>query len=170
MRKPFKLGSLALAGLASLSFGSGAKAQLHGESIKNSEGSETPIVNIIKARKFDPFKAHSSHSSHRSHRSHRSGSGGSRPGPAPTPPSGDSTGPTTVLPPTYARPNAADFDITVRRVQAVLFAQGYYTGDIDGLMGPMTSTAISRYQARNGLQVTGTVNNELLEAMGIATQ
>tara|TARA_R110002096_G_scaffold145223_4_gene302731 strand:- start:2329 stop:2565 length:237 start_codon:yes stop_codon:yes gene_type:complete len=57
----------------------------------------------------------------------------------------------------------------IRRVQAMLAAFGYYTGTIDGLDGPMTRSAISRFQAARGLPVTGQIDDALLTALGLAT-
>ena len=48
-----------------------------------------------------------------------------------------------------------------------LYGLGYYSGAIDGLIGPETSAAITSYQRSNGLSVTGTINDELLDALNI---
>lgn len=50
--------------------------------------------------------------------------------------------------------SAADRD-TVGRVQQALKDKGYYKGTIDGLLGPLTRTAIGAFQRREGLNVTG---------------
>lgn len=52
-------------------------------------------------------------------------------------------------------------------VQVQLEKQGYYDGDIDGQIDADTQQAISKYQAANGLQVTGTINKALLVSLGI---
>lgn len=52
-------------------------------------------------------------------------------------------------------------------VQVELQRRNYYKGAIDGQIGPGTQNAISRYQADNGLQVTGTINKALLVSLGI---
>jgi peptidoglycan hydrolase-like protein with peptidoglycan-binding domain len=51
-----------------------------------------------------------------------------------------------------------------------LTAYGYYTGAVDGIMGPQTKTAISKFQAAWGLPVTGSVTPEVLNALGIVAQ
>ena len=45
----------------------------------------------------------------------------------------------------------------VSAVQSDLARQGYYRGVIDGVYGPQTRVAITRYQSKHGLQVTGSL-------------
>ena len=45
----------------------------------------------------------------------------------------------------------------VRAVQSDLSGEGYYRGVIDGVYGPQTRVAITRYQSNHGLQVTGSL-------------
>lgn len=52
-------------------------------------------------------------------------------------------------------------------VQAALARQGYYRGPIDGLVGPVTRSAIAAYQRDNGLSITGTINSGLINNLGI---
>jgi peptidoglycan hydrolase-like protein with peptidoglycan-binding domain len=58
-------------------------------------------------------------------------------------------------------------DDQVRDAQAELKNQGFFYGEVDGKEGPESSAAIRRYQIRNGLKVTGQLNDETLEALGI---
>ena len=65
-------------------------------------------------------------------------------------------------------------DYTVALQQA-LTSTGYYTGDVDGVYGPMTVDAVQALQAANGLPQTGTVDKATeaalqaeLEALGQA--
>jgi peptidoglycan hydrolase-like protein with peptidoglycan-binding domain len=58
-------------------------------------------------------------------------------------------------------------DDRVRDVQVELKNQGFFYGNIDGKEGPETGAAIRRFQIRNGLQVTGTLSDETLAALGI---
>jgi len=73
--------------------------------------------------------------------------------------------------PVYRETYVADYpawDLSLRiRVQTRLTEEGYYTGPIDGIFGPMTSGAIAAYQRDHDLPVTGRLNHELLVAMGI---
>ncbi len=62
------------------------------------------------------------------------------------------------------------FEEILKRVQAALYVYGYYTGAVDGRMGPETRTAISKYQKDYKLPVTGTVTPEVLNAFGIVAQ
>ncbi|MBV9007613.1 MAG: peptidoglycan-binding protein [Verrucomicrobia bacterium] len=55
----------------------------------------------------------------------------------------------------------------VARVQQRLASAGYYRGEIDGVMGPRTRSAIRAYERRHGLPVDGAVDRPLLEAMGL---
>ena len=52
-------------------------------------------------------------------------------------------------------------------VQAALARQGYYQGPIDGIVGPGTRSAIAGYQRDNGLAVTGTITDGLVNNLGM---
>ena len=56
-------------------------------------------------------------------------------------------------------------DDQLRGVQAELKTQGFFYGDVNGQTSPETTAALRRYQIRNGLEVTGTVNKETLDAL-----
>jgi len=45
--------------------------------------------------------------------------------------------------------------MTISDVQARLRTLGYYTGDVDGRRGPLTVTALRRFQRTHNLPVTG---------------
>lgn len=96
--------------------------------------------------------------------------------PRPTSPSSDSTAPATILP---SSPDAAlrvlpgnseRFLEIARQVQIALYSWGYYTGEIDGIVGPATRSAISSMQADWGLNVTGTITPEVLDALKILAE
>src|SRR6266705_3847343 len=53
-----------------------------------------------------------------------------------------------------------DADQTVQSVQQALKDQGFYYGTVTGDKSAETASAIRRYQIRNGLQVTGELNEE----------
>jgi peptidoglycan hydrolase-like protein with peptidoglycan-binding domain len=59
-------------------------------------------------------------------------------------------------------------DEETRTAQAELKNQGFYYGETDGELTAETSAAIKRYQIRNGLEVTGTLTKQTLEALGLA--
>lgn len=52
-------------------------------------------------------------------------------------------------------------------VQRALKRRGYYTGSVDGDIGPGSRSAIRAYQADRGLPVTGRIDSSLLRALGI---
>ena len=56
----------------------------------------------------------------------------------------------------------------VVRVQAALMRLGYYNGDIDGLLGPQTRSAIKAYQTAQGLRQTGRMGIDTLTKLGIS--
>jgi N-acetylmuramoyl-L-alanine amidase len=62
---------------------------------------------------------------------------------------------------------AQQADPNVSAVQADLAQLGYYNGPIDGIFGADTRTALTRYQADHQLQVTGSLSNETLQALGL---
>ena len=51
-------------------------------------------------------------------------------------------------------------------LQQRLAAQGFDPGGADGVIGSKTRAAISDYQARNGLPVTGEPSRDLLRRLG----
>ncbi len=56
-------------------------------------------------------------------------------------------------------------DDQLRNVQAELKSLGFYYGDANGQPSAETTAALRRYQIRNGLEVTGTLNKETLAAL-----
>ena len=58
-------------------------------------------------------------------------------------------------------------DSTVAAVQEQLAQQGYYGGEIDGIYGAETRRAVVRYQSDHGLRVTGNLNGDTLQALGL---
>ena len=181
MRRRFRISSLALAGLtgvgATFAFPIPVAARSDDE-----YSNPSSLFELFREVKPFGFKQHRSHRSHSSHGSHRSSSGGSRPSPRSSPPSSaparrvypesQSTSPNSVLPSSGSTSSGATEreEITdIRRVQAMLAAYGYYTGNIDGVDGPLTRAAISRYQTREGLPVTGLVDDALLGSLGLTT-
>jgi len=58
-------------------------------------------------------------------------------------------------------------DQLVESVQQALKDQGFYYGEINGETNANLTAAIRRYQIRNGLQVSGELNSETLQSLGI---
>ena len=56
-------------------------------------------------------------------------------------------------------------DQTIRSLQQTLKSQGLYYGAVTGDKSAETTAAIRRYQIRNGLQVTGEINEETLRSV-----
>jgi len=61
--------------------------------------------------------------------------------------------------------NLVHADETIRSLQQTLKDQGFYYGAVTGEKSAETTAAIRRYQIRNGLQVTGEVNEETLRSV-----
>jgi hypothetical protein len=59
-------------------------------------------------------------------------------------------------------------DATVSAVQSQLARQGYFRGVVDGVYGPETRAALTRYQSNHGLQVTGNLTPATLQALGLS--
>ena len=59
----------------------------------------------------------------------------------------------------------AQADETIRSLQQTLKDQGFYFGRVTGDKSGETTAAIRRYQIRNGLQVTGELNEETLRSV-----
>ena len=58
-------------------------------------------------------------------------------------------------------------DQVIANVQSALQQQGYYHGDIDGLIGPETRGALAAYQRDHGLYETATIDQPTLESLGM---
>jgi hypothetical protein len=69
--------------------------------------------------------------------------------------------------PIYAR-NRLPPDQVIANAQAALQQQGYYRGEVDGLIGPLTRGAIADYQRDHGLYTTSTIDQPTLQALGLA--
>lgn len=54
-----------------------------------------------------------------------------------------------------------------REIQERLIEYGYYFGDVNGLFDDATVGAIKRFQADNGLNVTGAVDSATASALGV---
>jgi Putative peptidoglycan binding domain len=68
----------------------------------------------------------------------------------------------------YSGPNEGDRDAgfnSPRAVQAALAWRGYYSGRIDGVMGPETRAAIRSFQSHQGLPVTGQIDSRLINSL-----
>jgi hypothetical protein len=59
-------------------------------------------------------------------------------------------------------------DQVIANVQAALQQQGYYQGEVDGLLGPLTRAAIADYQRDRGLYETAAIDQPTLESLGMA--
>lgn len=70
--------------------------------------------------------------------------------------------------PIYAGSAAMDPGQVVANVQAALQVHGYYNGEVDGILGPLTRAAIARYQQDHGLYITSAIDEPTLESLGMA--
>jgi putative peptidoglycan binding protein len=67
--------------------------------------------------------------------------------------------------PIYVGHRAEPPDKVIADVQAVLQQMGYYTGEVDGLLGPLTREALTAYQADNGLTTTAAIDQPTLDSL-----
>ncbi len=70
--------------------------------------------------------------------------------------------------PIYVGQRAEPPDKVIADVQAVLQQMGYYKGEVDGLLGPMTREALAGYQADQGLTQTEAIDEPTLDALGMS--
>lgn len=180
--KKFAIASLALAGFLP------ADADSSVTSLEpNLENDENNFASILDRVLPFTLAGHSSHRSHGSHRSHRSSGGGGTAVPRANPPSPvvpntppstnrnqNSTPPSSILPNSPAlnlpkiKGNSAHFKRIVERIQMMLFAFGFYSGNVDGIVNTETAIAIAKYQNENGLPITGAVDETLIKRLGIS--
>ena len=66
----------------------------------------------------------------------------------------------------FAPPAAAARDAGIAALQVALHARGLYAGTIDGLSGPVTATAVKRFQRRAGLPADGIPGPRTRSALG----
>ena len=58
-------------------------------------------------------------------------------------------------------------DQVIANVQSALQEQGYYQGEVDGILGPLTRAAVARYQEEHGLYVTSAIDEPTLSSLGM---
>lgn len=69
--------------------------------------------------------------------------------------------------PIYVGTAAEPPDRVIADVQASLQEQGYYKGEVDGLLGPLTRQALTEYQSDNGLYTTAAIDEPTLASLGM---
>jgi hypothetical protein len=70
--------------------------------------------------------------------------------------------------PIYVGHHAEPPDKVIADVQAVLQQMGYYRGEVDGLLGPLTREALTAYQADQGLATTAAIDEPTLDSLGMS--
>ncbi len=70
--------------------------------------------------------------------------------------------------PIYVGQRAEPPDKVIADVQAVLQQMGYYKGEVDGLLGPLTREALAGYQADQGLTQTAAIDAPTLDSLGMS--
>src|SRR5438067_2822097 len=58
-------------------------------------------------------------------------------------------------------------DQVIANVQTALQQQGYYQGEVDGLLGPLTRAAVANYQRDHGLYITSAIDRLTLSSLGM---
>ena len=70
--------------------------------------------------------------------------------------------------PIYVGHSAEPPDKVIADVQDVLQQMGYYKGEVDGLLGPLTREALTAYQADQGLAQTAAIDEPTLDSLGMS--
>jgi len=70
--------------------------------------------------------------------------------------------------PIYVGQHAEPPDQVIADVQALLQQMGYYTGEVDGLLGPLTREALTAYQGDQGLTATAVIDQPTLDSLGMS--
>jgi peptidoglycan hydrolase-like protein with peptidoglycan-binding domain len=60
-----------------------------------------------------------------------------------------------------------DMQEQVKQAQKLLQEAGFYTGAIDGILGPNTKAALHAYQGKHGLPKTGELDDATRKALGV---
>jgi hypothetical protein len=58
-------------------------------------------------------------------------------------------------------------DQVIANVQTALQQEGYYEGEVDGLLGPLTRAALADYQRDHGLYTTAAIDEPTLASLGM---
>ena len=69
--------------------------------------------------------------------------------------------------PIYVGHRSEPPDRVIADVQAELQEMGYYRGEVDGLLGPLTREALTAYQSDQGLTATAVIDEPTLDALGM---
>ena len=70
--------------------------------------------------------------------------------------------------PIYVGQHAEPPDKVIADTQALLQQMGYYRGEVDGLLGPLTREALTAYQTDKGLTTTAAIDQPTLDSLGLA--
>src|SRR5919106_2653621 len=70
--------------------------------------------------------------------------------------------------PIYVGQRAQPPDQVIADTQALLQQMGYYKGEVDGLLGPLTREALTAYQTDQGLTPTAAIDQPTLDSLGLA--
>jgi hypothetical protein len=70
--------------------------------------------------------------------------------------------------PIYVGSSAEPPDRVIADVQSTLQQMGYYQGEVDGLLGPLTREALTSYQTDHGLDATAVIDEPTLSSLGMS--
>jgi hypothetical protein len=70
--------------------------------------------------------------------------------------------------PIYVGKRAVPPDQVIADVQTELQDMGYYKGEVDGLLGPLTREALTAYQTDNGMTVTAVIDEPTLNSLDLS--
>jgi hypothetical protein len=70
--------------------------------------------------------------------------------------------------PIYVGARTTPPDQVIADVQSSLQQQGYYQGEVDGLLGPLTRAALASYQQDHGLYTTSAIDEPTLASLGLS--
>ncbi len=71
--------------------------------------------------------------------------------------------------PIYVGQRAEPPDRVIADVQSELQDMGYYTGEVDGLLGPLTREALTAYQQDEGLMTTAVIDEPTLDSLNMSS-
>jgi hypothetical protein len=69
--------------------------------------------------------------------------------------------------PIYVGKRSEPPDKVIADVQAALQEMGYYKGEVDGLLGPLTREALTGYQTDQGMVATAVIDEPTLDSLGM---
>jgi len=76
----------------------------------------------------------------------------------------------SLMPLAFSEEKPALHQDNIKKLQETLRDKGYYSGHVDGILGPQTRAGIRQYQKSENLSVTGRLDGEISGKLGVGPE